>query len=275
MKRSRIAFTLIELLVVIAIIAILAAILFPVFAQARESARRTQCLSNNKQVTLAVNMYLQDYDETFPTIIEDDNNNLYYSPHLLVQPYIKNQDIFYCPDRSDNFGPKFKNQLPSQRAYGLAYNIGPIYGLSNPGGLVNQYGVLRPGIVGWVGTAQAAVVAPASTFMWGDTHSSIYMFESSNETLSSFTSNNASNGALRHGGKWNMAFVDGHAKSVNWHAGKGSGGIYNASGYSALPRSSTDYPDFCSDPAAVLPIVNRPCGQAGDWIYPQIQWFQD
>src|SRR5450631_3421527 len=64
---NRKAFTLIELLVVIAIIAILAAILFPVFAQARESARRTACLSNTKQIGLAMLMYLNDYDETTPS----------------------------------------------------------------------------------------------------------------------------------------------------------------------------------------------------------------
>src|SRR5438034_2561040 len=64
--RSRGAFTLIELLVVIAIIAILAAILFPVFAQARDKARAASCLSNNKQLTLGFLMYTQDYDETNP-----------------------------------------------------------------------------------------------------------------------------------------------------------------------------------------------------------------
>src|SRR3984893_16503713 len=68
MKRIR-AFTLIELLVVIAIIAILAAILFPVFAQARDKARQSSCLSNMKQITTAVVMYVQDYDERFPYAI--------------------------------------------------------------------------------------------------------------------------------------------------------------------------------------------------------------
>src|SRR5207302_5942836 len=66
-RSSRTAFTLIELLVVIAIIAILAAILFPVFAQAREKARQANCLSNFKQIGLGVMMYVQDWDETYPT----------------------------------------------------------------------------------------------------------------------------------------------------------------------------------------------------------------
>ena len=69
------AFTLIELLVVIAIIAILAAILFPVFARAREQARKTTCLSNLKEIGTASLMYVQDYDETFPWLMQDGRNN--------------------------------------------------------------------------------------------------------------------------------------------------------------------------------------------------------
>lgn len=115
------AFTLIELLVVIAIIAILAAILFPVFAQARASARQVSCLSNVKQTALGVLMYAEDYDENIPLI--DNNGSTYYGccasgancypdwgvpgtdpnePDAMffgvVQPYIKNRTIAYCPE---------------------------------------------------------------------------------------------------------------------------------------------------------------------------------
>ena len=101
---SRRAFTLIELLVVIAIIAILAAILFPVFAQARESARQTACLSNDKQLGTSLTMYGQDYDGRMPQTEYADPNaldNAQQIPHThwsyIVQPYIKNQQIFVCP----------------------------------------------------------------------------------------------------------------------------------------------------------------------------------
>src|SRR5437868_10791389 len=104
--RHRNAFTLIELLVVIAIIAILAAILFPVFAQARERARAISCISNLKQMGLATMMYAQDYDETlftqpFPGCATDPKTGVtayyYYYPDLL-QPYVKSVPLFKEPD---------------------------------------------------------------------------------------------------------------------------------------------------------------------------------
>jgi prepilin-type N-terminal cleavage/methylation domain-containing protein/prepilin-type processing-associated H-X9-DG protein len=91
--RQRTAFTLIELLVVIAIIAILAAILFPVFAKAREKARQATCLSNEKQIALAVLQYNQDYDEV---MIPISGTTTRWT--VLVYPYVKSYGIYRCPD---------------------------------------------------------------------------------------------------------------------------------------------------------------------------------
>jgi prepilin-type N-terminal cleavage/methylation domain-containing protein/prepilin-type processing-associated H-X9-DG protein len=106
-SRTSRAFTLIELLVVIAIIAILAAILFPVFAQAREKARQTSCLSNVRQIGLGLVMYLQDYDETFyPHVTERTapagtpdtlEARAPFSYRTKLNPYIKSDQIFKCP----------------------------------------------------------------------------------------------------------------------------------------------------------------------------------
>lgn len=100
MRRYR-GFTLIELLVVIAIIAILAAILFPVFAQAREKARQAYCLNNTKQITLGGLQYVQDYDEAFPFSIYMASNNAggfcAYTVYHAIFPYMKNADLSGCP----------------------------------------------------------------------------------------------------------------------------------------------------------------------------------
>lgn len=105
--RSRRGFTLIELLVVIAIIAILAAILFPVFAQAREAARKTSCLNNVKQIATGYSMYVQDYDETFPPHVTERTapsgtpdtaaGRAPFTYRMKLDPYVKNQQIFKCP----------------------------------------------------------------------------------------------------------------------------------------------------------------------------------
>ncbi len=122
--RTRRGFTLIELLVVIAIIAILAAILFPVFARAREKARQASCLSNVKQIALGMLMYVQDYDETFPLEWTDPagegSSNRYTWPGAIF-PYVKNRQVFDCPSQSlksrqsDDYGIPYKGS----RSYGL------------------------------------------------------------------------------------------------------------------------------------------------------------
>jgi prepilin-type N-terminal cleavage/methylation domain-containing protein/prepilin-type processing-associated H-X9-DG protein len=93
---ARQGFTLIELLVVIAIISILASILFPVFARAREKGRQTACISNLRQMSLAINMYAQDYDEIItPGLLGTD------FWHDLIYPYTRNRQIYACPSRKD------------------------------------------------------------------------------------------------------------------------------------------------------------------------------
>ena len=111
-------FTLIELLVVIAIIAILAAILFPVFAKAREKARQTSCLSNMKQISLGILQYAQDYDEMMVpdalsvfSYMSPDGTPINISPPCamlwmyLVYPYVKNVQVFTCPSYTDGWSP--------------------------------------------------------------------------------------------------------------------------------------------------------------------------
>lgn len=95
------AFTLIELLVVIAIISILAAILFPVFARARENARRASCISNGKQMGLAMMQYTQDYDEKFPISIKNLSNSVEVWDNAIF-PYVKNDGVYICPSANTN-----------------------------------------------------------------------------------------------------------------------------------------------------------------------------
>jgi prepilin-type N-terminal cleavage/methylation domain-containing protein/prepilin-type processing-associated H-X9-DG protein len=153
MTNQRRGFTLIELLVVIAIIAILAAILFPVFAQAREKARAITCVSNQKEVSLGILMYVQDYDENFPKADFWDTNtsfgNYYlWSSQLCVQPYIKNLDIYKCPDDSfpgEITDPNYFGLVPNTRKPApislMANSVTPFtgqtfYGIQNPRGLI-------------------------------------------------------------------------------------------------------------------------------------------
>lgn len=136
-RPQRRGFTLIELLVVIAIIAILAAILFPVFAQARDSARQSACLSNEKQLGTALMMYAQDYDENLPSWPYAGASDIRKSPTFTsgwgysiwvpaLMPYVKNEGVFSCPN-----GPKTGTTWPNQAIAGpknqkmvvnLAYN---------------------------------------------------------------------------------------------------------------------------------------------------------
>ena len=111
MKR---AFTLVEILVVLFIIGVLAALLFPYFARARENARHSSCQSNLKQIALGFMQYARDYDEKFPLAYTDNDGSGAYNANFdrgwmdNVQPYIKSTQIFQCPSESENYSPPLR-----------------------------------------------------------------------------------------------------------------------------------------------------------------------
>jgi len=205
MKRS--GFTLIELLVVIAIIAILAAILFPVFARARAKAQQNNCLSNTKQLALAALMYCSDNDDKFMS-----NNLALCTPASngqwagAIYPYVKNGQIYVCPTAT---GAGVVPCEPSMT------NIIPVLDYNYNSGLQN--------------IPQSSVKAPAqcillhegdrangtnSAWGWGSYN---YVWCSTFPGCSGFTPNpNAYGGCLtRHNSGLNVAFCDGHAKWAN------------------------------------------------------------
>ncbi len=213
---NRRGFTLIELLVVIAIIAILAAILFPVFAQAREKARQTSCLSNLKQNALAMLMYAQDYDEAFPLAYYYDtgfSQEWAWDAHVdyltgvaeagLIGPYTRNQQLNQCPSfRAVSWGRPYT---------GYAYNTSYIGGGQFEG----------PGYTIRPAARLGEVQSPSETVLLAD---SAYW-----DTLlvNGIAGNNylrspqdpynyvGPNVHFRHNGTANVAYCDGHAKAAN------------------------------------------------------------
>lgn len=133
----RSGFTLIELLVVISIVAILAAILFPVFSRARENARRSSCQSNLKQLGLATFQYIHDYDEQLlPAFLKPTGSPIYTFWALGLEPYTKNTQIFRCPSdpntqtTTENVREPYWNGLPQDQwfrvSYGYNFNFGSV-----------------------------------------------------------------------------------------------------------------------------------------------------
>lgn len=137
MKPRASAFTLVELLVVIAIVALLAAILFPVFARVRENARRTSCASNLKQLAIGLIQYTQDYDEQFPAAGMSDTANgplaLGYGWAGDSYPYVKNAQVFICPsDTSQLMAPINKAPWTTYPKISYSINAAIFYNLYYP-----------------------------------------------------------------------------------------------------------------------------------------------
>ena len=199
-------FTLIELLVVIAIIAILAAILFPAFARARENARRASCLSNLKQQGLGYMQYIQDYDERllpnggFGYI--GINQTPYRAYRIPLQPYIKSDEVFHCPSDTGLAG----NATPFYKRIDQQYNS---YTHNYYNYLETPLGLPTGSIPGLAGK-NLAQLEPASKIM--------LIMESSLPYAESWHQRQPADGSVGayafNGAGSNVVFIDGHAKFI-------------------------------------------------------------
>jgi prepilin-type N-terminal cleavage/methylation domain-containing protein/prepilin-type processing-associated H-X9-DG protein len=211
-------FTLIELLVVIAIIAILAAILFPVFARAREKARQTSCLSNIKQLALGFHMYSSDYDETFPARTIGANCNAALrvggTAEQAVYPYVKNAQLYICPSRD---------------AAGYCGNIAASWQALVPR---SGYHVTCTAFGGAVKVGRIQI--PAEVLLLGEGSTGTYLRYSTDKTCE------APQVLEAHNGGNNIGYCDGHGKWVkstrlyNTHA--------NVTTYLPWNTDATTYP---------------------------------
>lgn len=214
---SRRGFTLIELLVVIAIIAILAAILFPVFAKAREKARQSTCLSNCKQISLAILQYAQDHDERFPMLYSQPANTADRVGLIQsTQPYTKSFQVHDCPS-SDG---KSSTSYLGSASYGYnPYLINSGFGarladVQRSAETVLMADVLQdrnaPGRLLTAESFGPMLTAPdgSNCSMCGGRHNSLFYHSSTDYTRPGF------NVIERHNGTANCAFADGHCKAM-------------------------------------------------------------
>ena len=199
--RSPKGFTLIELLVVIAIIAILAAILFPVFGRARENARRSSCQSNLKQIGLGVIQYAQDYDERLPGANMGSQIN---SWRRAIYPYIKSEQVFVCPSNGDNALPCFDtwySGAPSSPKFYTSY-------LAN--GENSNTGGTTPLTYAGISIAQMQSPSQIMIVLEGS-HDAAEPYTW--QTVSNFV-NQVSDNFKGHLGTTNWLFADGHVKAL-------------------------------------------------------------
>lgn len=212
--RQKKGFTLIELLVVIAIIAILAAILFPVFAKAREKARQTSCLSNEKQIALSILMYTGDYDDTFPPATMPyysyaylpDGDAAYANgvKGLLLDPYMKSAKVLTCPSSSGvGFGPSWVGPGDLHITYALnGWLCGNPY--AQPNGLTP--------------VSLSAVKSPANVLLlseYFDSGAYTLTVIGWNHLASSYWAGYPEEASLkRHNEGMNIALADGHVRWV-------------------------------------------------------------
>ncbi|BDI28365.1 hypothetical protein CCAX7_004160 [Capsulimonas corticalis] len=239
MKKT--GFTLIELLVVIAIIAILAAILFPVFAKAREKARQISCASNMKQLSLGLIQYAQDYDEKFPLANEKDDGGgwgWWWTWAYTTQPYVKSYNVFRCPDDS---AAVTGNGVPAKSYHVNTFLCDSGFATCGP---MSPGGDWATGATPLVTPSLASINRPADTILIAEAHNAESVAHNSAQkgdgifASASFIGQSWQDGFLgfgeipdgkatgnypfgpngavtaAHTGRANFAFCDGHVKSL-------------------------------------------------------------
>lgn len=219
--RRNFGFTLIELLVVIAIIAILAAILFPVFAQAREKARAISCISNTRQIALGIHMYSQDYDENLPIlgVLAENRGRWMWQ----INPYIKNRQIFTDPNTPSNFydGTQWTDRtgygwnfiLRAATGYGTRTSTGfSLAALAKPAETIVVADTGYNGAPGWAMFARNPAIAPASDSRpgyWPQFRHHVNKTKAFRDTQFNVDRQIPIEGTA------SFCFLDGHAKALN------------------------------------------------------------
>jgi len=270
MKRN--AFTLIELLVVIAIIAILAAILFPVFAQAKAAAKKTACLSGLKQTGLSYFLYGTDNDDyTVPQNMgRVDVNGVTQSGgywYNIIQPYVKSYALFWDPERT---GTTTKNHLigASTTASQLTVDQMHVLGYGFNDGLTSDsgWGMSLQDVTSVEGDSyrpgknSSVIVTPAQMVAFGDTYDTPGYSAAMDNAFSGGDAPTSTKN-IRHTGKLNYAFADGHAKSISMVVG-----IYNGYGQTGRASSLNDMLMWCYDPNAIADYAtNGTWGSVADY----------
>lgn len=216
------AFTLIELLVVIAIIAILAAILFPVFARARENARRASCMSNLKQLGLGIMMYTQDYDDYLPKTAVPGVPTLETgfaagpSPTYLhlwmhtIYPYIRSVQVFNCPSANYSYITNFNGSYEATISYG--YN-NFLSGLASTTVGVNLAAIPNVAVTPLLVDSSYYIAGPDNVCHATVAQNITDLVDCSGSSTSSVYTN-TDPPLPRHLDTFNMCFVDGHVKSL-------------------------------------------------------------
>lgn len=253
-ETKKLGFTLIELLVVIAIIAILAAILFPVFARARENARRASCLSNLKQIGLGVLQYTQDYDEIYPmkrwSGTGDGALNDTMSWRRITFPYTKSSQIYTCP--SNTYGtepandslPGYAKLQPGDPHFSRSYSINGQTAYINGTAIAEEYNLPKYHPASLSSVPQAAQTVYVAEYSWRDAAVEWQDGCATNPNCTGLYFNG-------HLNTCNFLFADGHVKAMRPNATGSPVNMWN------VEEDDSPVPDLMARLNTWTTIVNK------------------